>query len=146
MGVSRRNNDSRQADSGAALAVQRPHYGVGCVAYCLLTGRLVFDGETAYQVVAQHLNAAAEPPSHRSPHAISAKLDEVILSCLEKDPAQRPQDALELSRRLTECKVDGAWTEAEAALWWRECLPHSEAPAFRPASVSSGWRARLHQE
>ena len=39
-------------------------YGLGCVAYWLLTGRLVFDGETAYQVVAQHLNAAPQPPSH----------------------------------------------------------------------------------
>ena len=129
MGVSRRNNDSRQADSGAALAVQRPHYGVGCVAYCLLTGRLVFDGETAYQVVAQHLNAAAEPPSHRSPHAISAKLDEVILSCLEKDPAQRPQDALELSHRLIGCEFDAPWTEEEAARWWQAHLPQHNRSA-----------------
>src|SRR6266705_6212074 len=94
-------------------------YGLGCVAYWLLTGRLVFDGETAYQVVAQHLNTAPEPASQRSPHSISATLDEVILSCLEKDPARRPQAALELSRRLSGCEIDTSWTEEEAADWWR---------------------------
>jgi len=38
---------------------------------------------------AQHLNTAPEPPSRRSPHSISATLDGVILSCLEKDPARQ---------------------------------------------------------
>ena len=117
--------------AGDAVDGRADIYGLGCVAYWLLTGRLVFDGETAYQVVAQHLNTAPEPASQRSPHSISATLDEVILSCLEKDPARRPQDALVLSRRLTACEVDAPWTEDEAARWWQVRLPHSEAPALR---------------
>jgi len=116
--------------AGDAVDGRADLYGVGCVGYWLLTGRLVFDGETAYQVVAQHLNAAPEPPSRHSPHSISATLDAVILSCLEKDPAQRPQDALELSRRLTASDVDAPWTDDQAAEWWQARLPHSEAPAL----------------
>jgi serine/threonine protein kinase len=115
--------------AGDAVDGRADLYGVGCVAYWLLTGRLVFDGETAYQVVAQHLNATPEPPSRHSPHSISATLDAVILTCLEKDPAQRPQDALELSRRLT-ASVDAPWTDDQAAEWWQARLPHSEAPAL----------------
>ena len=113
--------------AGSVVDGRADLYGVGCVAYWLLTGRLVFDGETAYQVVAQHLNAAPEPPSRRSPHSISATLDGVILSCLEKDPAQRPQDALELSRRLTGCDVGAPWTEEQAGQWWQARLPRCEA-------------------
>ncbi|HTD71764.1 MAG TPA: hypothetical protein VK647_15055 [Gemmatimonadales bacterium] len=116
--------------AGDAVDGRADLYGVGCVAYWLLTGRLVFDGETAYQVVAQHLNAAPEPPSHRSPHPISATLDEVILSCLEKDPARRPQDALELARRLAECDVEAPWTEEQAGQWWQARLPRGEAPSL----------------
>ena len=115
--------------AGDAVDGRADLYGLGCVAYWLLTGRLVFDGETAYQVVAQHLNAAPEPPSHRSPHAISATLDGVILSCLEKDPAQRPQDALELSHRLIGCEFDAPWTEEEAARWWQAHLPQHNRSA-----------------
>src|SRR5881396_1111039 len=111
-------------------------YGLGCVAYWLLTGRLVFDGETAYQVVAQHLNAAPEAPSRHSPHSISGTLDEVILSCLEKDPARRPQDALELSRRLSGCEIEAPWSEADARLWWETHLPKMEPSAVGVATGS----------
>jgi len=116
-------------------------YGLGCVAYWLLTGRLVFDGETAYQVVAQHLNTAPQPPSHHSPYPISATLDEVILACLEKDPARRPQDALELSRRLSGCEIEAPWTEADARLWWETHLPRSERPSVDMAiePVPAAW-------
>ena len=115
--------------AGDAVDGRADLYGVGCVAHWLLTGRLVFDGETAYQVVAQHLNTAPEPASRRSPHSVSTTLDEVILSCLEKDPAQRPQDALELSRRLTACEVDAPWTEDEAARWWQAHVPQHNRSA-----------------
>ena len=42
-------------------------YSLGCVAYYLLTGRQVFEGDTVMQVFAQHLQAAPTPPSLRAP-------------------------------------------------------------------------------
>ena len=42
-------------------------YSLGCVAYYLLTGRQVFEGDTVMQVFAQHLQAVPMPPSQRGP-------------------------------------------------------------------------------
>jgi hypothetical protein len=41
-----------------------------------------------------------------------------VLNCLAKDPADRPQTAKELTRRLGELKCSADWTEAEAEAWW----------------------------
>src|SRR5688572_17235425 len=45
-------------------------YALGCVAYYLLTGRLVFEAENVFQVVVKHLQEAPTPPSHCAPQPI----------------------------------------------------------------------------
>ena len=49
---------------------------------------------------------------------IPVELDEIVLSCLTKDPADRPQSARELGRQLGQLEVAGAWTEERAREWW----------------------------
>ena len=49
-------------------------------------------------------------------------LDEVVLACLAKEPADRPQSALELSRRLGEIRGI-KWGPDQAAEWWRAAAP-----------------------
>ena len=75
-------------------------YATGCVAYWLLTGQLVFTGDTPMQLLLQHAQAAPEPPSSRTESPIPAELDAIVLACLAKDPSERPQTARELARRL----------------------------------------------
>ncbi|HJQ12450.1 MAG TPA: serine/threonine-protein kinase, partial [Gemmatimonadaceae bacterium] len=41
-------------------------YALGCVAYYLATGELVFEAETAFQMIAKHLQSAPIPPSQRT--------------------------------------------------------------------------------
>ena len=48
-------------------------YSLGCVAYFLLTGRQVFEGDTVMQVFAQHLQAAPIPPSQRGAVCCAAR-------------------------------------------------------------------------
>ncbi|HEU4953439.1 MAG TPA: hypothetical protein VFT28_02655 [Gemmatimonadales bacterium] len=47
----------------------------------------------------------------------------MILSCLAKDPAQRPQTAGELSRRLADLEGAERWDAAAAQAWWDAHLP-----------------------
>src|SRR6185369_8159252 len=75
-------------------------YALGCVAYYLLTGQQVFDGDTVMQVVARHLQAAPVPPSQRVPFAVPPALEEIVIACLAKAPGDRPPSAAELARRL----------------------------------------------
>ena len=107
-------------------------YCLGCVAHWLLTGQLVFRGETSYDVVSQHLNDVPKRASTQSPFAVPGALDEVILACLAKDPVDRPQTARELSERLAAATAVESWHEEEAEQWWRDHLPPHEALMSEP--------------
>jgi serine/threonine-protein kinase len=93
-------------------------YGTGCVAYWLLTGKLVFDGPSPAALLVDHVHTPPTPPSSRTELPIPEALDRLVLECLEKDPARRPQTARELSRRLAEAVAPEAWTEERAKSWW----------------------------
>src|SRR5438128_7244759 len=60
-------------------------YALGCVAYYLLTGQLVFEADTPMKMFLQHLQTPPIPPSQRTELRIPRELDELVLSCLEKD-------------------------------------------------------------
>jgi serine/threonine-protein kinase len=94
-------------------------YSLGCVAYWLLTGHLVFEGETPTAMILRHVRDNPVPPSMRSELEIPPELDRVVLDCLEKIPENRPQTAVELSDRLAGCSTrTGDWTPAQAQAWW----------------------------
>ena len=93
-------------------------YATGCVAYYLLTGRPVFTGKSPMEVVVHHTHTAPTAPSIGSELPIPPALDRLILDCLAKEPAKRPQSARELSRRLAEVAGLTPWTEDRAREWW----------------------------
>ena len=93
-------------------------YAVGCVGYWLLTGQPVFAAETPVSTLLKHVQEEPIPPSRRTEMEIAEDLDAVILACLAKDPADRPQTAEELDARLATCSVE-AWTKDMAEEWWK---------------------------
>ena len=93
-------------------------YAVGCVAYWLLTGRLVFDGDTPMKMITDHVHMPPTPPSERAEQKIPERLERIILACLEKDPDRRPASADVLSEALTASGTDVAWTTERAREWW----------------------------
>jgi tRNA A-37 threonylcarbamoyl transferase component Bud32 len=93
-------------------------YAVGCVAYWLVTGQLVFQCDSPMTTMAHHLNKEPVPPSQCSDLPISKELDGLILSCLEKDPSRRPQTAQQLDALLSACALDKVWTPGLARDWW----------------------------
>jgi serine/threonine-protein kinase len=101
-------------------------YALGCVAFWLLTGRLVFEGENAMDVLAKHLSEEPDPPSIWSEIDVPPELDQVVLACLRKRPGERPQSARELSEMLARCPLPSSWTGERAVEWWSVNLPRRE--------------------
>jgi eukaryotic-like serine/threonine-protein kinase len=64
-------------------------YALWCVGYWLLTGKLIFEGHTL-----------PPRPSAMSELPIPAPLEDLLMECLEKDPARRPTSAEAVSTRL----------------------------------------------
>ena len=93
-------------------------YSLACVAYFMLTGQPVFSADTAVATALAHVKDEPIPPSVRSELAIPPALDAVILECLAKDPAQRPQSAAVLGERLAATVAKDAWTADAAHTWW----------------------------
>jgi len=93
-------------------------YATGCLAYWLLTGKLVFSPDTPVGMLIHYSQTPPSPPSTRTDLPIPSSLDRLVLECLAKSPADRPQTAGELSRRLGAIPGAEAWTQERAALWW----------------------------
>ncbi len=112
-------------------------YAVGCTAYYLLTGGPVFDGSVV-QVCSQHLQKEPSPPSDRSRHRIADDLQDLVLRCLAKNPADRPESARKLDEALAGCEDADSWTRADAEAWWKEAEPRlAEQLAQRAAAPRS---------
>ena len=107
-----------QALGGASFDHRADLYATGCVAYWLLTGELVFTAETTMGVIMHHVHTAPVPPSQRTELAIPRALEELVLSCLAKDPADRPRSARDLSRRLAALPGAERWDDERAREWW----------------------------
>jgi serine/threonine-protein kinase len=103
-------------------------YALGCVAYYLLTGQLVFEADTPMKMLLQHVQAAPVPPSQRTELPIPPELDRLVLACLEKDPRNRPQNAEELFHMAYACRSCNGWTHDSAKGWWETHLPELTGP------------------
>ncbi len=93
-------------------------YAIGCLAYWLLTGQHVFTADSTVALLMHHVQTTPTPPSVRTEIAVPAELDEIVLSCLAKQPDGRPASARELVRRLDGVEILDAWTEERAREWW----------------------------
>lgn len=93
-------------------------YGLGCVAYWLLTGQRVFEGDSPLAVLLDHVRTPPDPPSSRTEIGVPGQLEAIVLSCLEKDPADRPRSAENLADRLRRTGLAEEWGEEEARQWW----------------------------
>jgi serine/threonine-protein kinase len=103
-------------------------YALGCVAYFLLTGQLVFEAATPMKMMLEHLNNTPVPPSARSELPIPPEIDALVMSCLEKDPSRRPQDAESLFKLACGCHICETWNHDRARSWWQMHLPELTVP------------------
>jgi serine/threonine-protein kinase len=101
-------------------------YGLGCVAYFLLTGQLVFDEPTATAQALAHVQKDPAKPSLRTELPIPEALEAIILRCLAKDPADRPRSAQALAAELERAEGIGRWTRENAVNWWQLHRPTAD--------------------
>ncbi len=103
-------------------------YALGCVLYWLLAGKEALTGASHMELMLAHVNQTPLPPTQAEPTAnISPELERVVLDCLAKNPAERPQTAWALRDRLLACPQPTPWTQARASAWRTVNLPR-ESP------------------
>ena len=102
-------------------------YAVGCLAYWLLSGELVFSRANVMQLAFDHVNTAPRPLSERTEVEVPREFEAAIMACLEKDPANRPQSAVELRDLLEGVDARRHWTREDAHQWWTMHLPEFTA-------------------
>jgi serine/threonine-protein kinase len=80
-------------------------YALGIIIFQVFCDRLPFEGESAAEIMSAQLTQA--PPRPRELAAISPAMENLLLSCLDKNPANRPASAAELGLRLKDAAVVG---------------------------------------
>jgi serine/threonine-protein kinase len=103
-------------------------YALGCVAYFLLTGQLVFEADTPMKMLLQHVQADPVPPSQRTELPIPREIEDLVLACLQKDPNRRPQNAEVVFKMACGCKSAEYWNADLARAWWDKHLPEFTGP------------------
>jgi serine/threonine-protein kinase len=112
-------------------------YSLGCVAYFLLTGHLVFEESSGVAQAIAHVQKTPVPPSQRTELPIPAGLEAIILRLLEKDPVNRFNSAWELARTLRALKDIPQYCPYAAEEWWNTNLPEVGPVVPEPQPASS---------
>ena len=106
-------------------------YGLGCVAYFLLTGAEIFDDPNPIQVMLGQIERAPIPMRQRYPGlSLSPDFEAVLERMLQKSREARFADAAALADALRACRLPSPWGHAEAVQWWSKV--DGQRPAGRP--------------
>lgn len=88
-----------QVIPGGSIGPQTDLYGLGVSLFEMLTGTLPFTGSNANEIAMRHVSEEPPPPSQVDP-GLPPSVDEVVLRCLDKDPAHRYKSGAMLSAAL----------------------------------------------
>lgn len=117
-------------------------YALGCVVYELLTGDVLFTGETPMQIMRAHDRGPQFP--EQWPDDVPAGIDAVLQKALDPEPAERHSDAQSFLYALKDAEEQVATEEVEAlvARWRSEVETAIDAGEWRVARMAIGrWQA-----
>jgi eukaryotic-like serine/threonine-protein kinase len=110
---------------GETVDARSDLYSASCLLYEMLAGRPPFVGESPVSVAYQHVREQPDPPSRYNPK-VSPALDSVLARGLQKDKADRFQDAASFSAALEGAKAGIA--VVNAADMRTEAMPAQATP------------------
>ncbi|MEM9943481.1 MAG: protein kinase, partial [Planctomycetota bacterium] len=91
---------SPEQSRGSDIDARSDLFSLGCVTYQMLTGRLPFQGQNVLSTLQAVQNDLPAHPQDLDP-AISPELSALVMSLLQKMPADRPTDATSVSHAFT---------------------------------------------
>jgi eukaryotic-like serine/threonine-protein kinase len=91
---------SPEQATGSAVDARTDVYALGCVVYEMLAGDPPFTGRAPYALLAAQATETPEPISQRR-RSVPSPLAALLMRCLEKNPADRPQTAAALLAELS---------------------------------------------
>ena len=127
-----------QAAADPSTDARADLYSFGCVAYELLAGRPPFVGMSPQKLLAAHMG-------ERPQEIVSLRRDtppllaELVMRCLEKDPAQRPASAADVVRALDLLSTTSGSTAAASKVLLGGRVKTSTALAAWAAVFVAAW-------
>ena len=95
-----------QIARGGKIDARTDVYSFGIILYQCLTGTVPFDGASSIQTLMAHLNQPPQPIRERAPECDApAWLEQLVMSCVEKEPAKRPQTMDAVAKTLAEAEA-----------------------------------------
>lgn len=119
---------------GARLDARGDLYALGCVAWWLLVGEEVFPRASGDDALQAHIHEPIPMLRDKVHTWLPRELEDVIVSCLAKNPNDRPASARHLAKALQAIEVppEHAWTKDQAVAWWESLTPGATSAPETP--------------
>jgi tetratricopeptide (TPR) repeat protein len=108
-----------QAAADPAMDHRVDIYAFGALSYELLSGQAPFAGRSPSAMLAAHVSERPEPITRRRP-ALPPALASLVMRCLEKRAADRPQTAAEVVQLLDSINTPSGGSTPAATTPWRQ--------------------------
>lgn len=97
--------------TGDAVDSRSDIYSLGCVIYEALSGRKVFSGRTAFEIMEQHIRKQPERLSEKATmtSTFASRLEDIVLRSLQKEPASRFQSTADLIDALVSAQAEAEY-------------------------------------
>jgi serine/threonine-protein kinase len=131
-----------QIKGSAKLDGRTDIYSAGVVLYEALTGQRPFHRKSQFELMLAHMNDLPQAPSNINPD-VPAKISEIVLTAMAKDPSARFQTAEEFRQRLDPSRDQRPAAVVAAAETARSSVVPSQPVPRRPTTLWSSRRLLL---